>query len=86
MYGGSKPRVSRIVFVRGSIDPWNPLGLSFFPINSSTVFIEGTSHCADIDPSYSSDPSELSVARTKIVMNLRKYLSEEDFLIEPIVL
>ncbi|XP_060841319.1 thymus-specific serine protease-like [Rhopalosiphum padi] len=85
MYGGSKPRVSRIVFVRGSIDPWNPLGLSFLPINSSTILIEGTSHCADID-SYSSDPSQLSEARVDILMYLKKYLSEEDFSIEPILL
>ncbi|XP_050053388.1 putative serine protease K12H4.7 isoform X1 [Aphis gossypii] len=86
MYGGSRPRANRIIFVRGSIDPWNPLGLSFLPINSSTIFIKGTSHCADINPSYSSDPTQLLKARIEIVMYLKKYLNEKDFSIEPILL
>ena len=41
----------------------------------------GTSHCADIHPSYSSDPSRLSEARIEIVTYLREYLNEVDFLI-----
>jgi len=48
--------------------------------------LSGTSHCADIDSSYSSDPTQLLKARIEIVMYLKKYLSEKDFSIEPILL
>lgn len=46
----------------------------------------GTSHCADIHPSYSSDPPQLSAARVEIVTYLKHFLIEEDFWSVPLLL
>jgi len=41
MYGGSRTKASRIVFVGGSIDPWNKLGLSYRTKYSFKILIQG---------------------------------------------
>ncbi|XP_022163093.1 putative serine protease K12H4.7 [Myzus persicae] len=78
MYGDPRSRATRVVFVQGSTDPWNTLGLKWHPNYSNDILIEGTSHCADIHSSYSSDPPQLSVARSNIVKDLKQFVIEED--------
>merc|ERR1711936_1238285 len=66
-YGGFQPSVSNVVFVHGSIDPWHAMGVledlnEFAP----SIYIPGTSHCADMYPDTPDDPVELTAARVKI--------------------
>ena len=66
-YGGFEPIVDNIVFVHGSIDPWHSMGvLKDLHEGAPSIFIPGTSHCADMYPDDYSDPEELTAARIKI--------------------
>ncbi|KAF0772639.1 putative serine protease K12H4.7 [Aphis craccivora] len=77
MYHDLKSKTSRIVYLHGSIDPWNGLGLTKLKANNSaSIFIEGVSHCADVYPSTPSDPPQLSKARETVVNYLKKWLEE----------
>ncbi|XP_026819269.1 putative serine protease K12H4.7 [Rhopalosiphum maidis] len=77
MYHDLRNKTSRIVYLHGSIDPWNGLGLTEPKANNSvSIFIEGVSHCADVYPSTPSDPPQLSKARETVVIYLKKWLEE----------
>jgi pimeloyl-ACP methyl ester carboxylesterase len=66
-YGGFFPDVDNVVFVHGSIDPWHAMGvLENLSETAPAIYINGTSHCADMYPSYPDDPEELLQARAKI--------------------
>merc|ERR1711892_59506 len=66
-YGGYEPSVNNVVFVHGSIDPWHALGvLEDLHEGAPSIYITGTSHCADMYPDKSSDPEELTAARVRI--------------------
>jgi len=66
-YGGFQPSVSNVVFVHGSIDPWHAMGvLEDLNELAPSIYIPGTSHCADMYPDSSSDPEELTAARLRI--------------------
>ena len=66
-YGGYEPSVSNVVFVHGSIDPWHAMGvLEDLNEGAPSIYITGTSHCADMYPDKSSDPEELTAARVRI--------------------
>jgi len=66
-YGGYEPSVSNVVFVQGSIDPWHAMGvLEDLHEGAPSIYITGTSHCADMYPDKSSDPEELTAARLRI--------------------
>ncbi|KAF0691592.1 Aste57867_17221 [Aphanomyces stellatus] len=53
-YGGLAIDVPNVVWINGNLDPWHALGFSnettHMPVNpaSRVVFVDGTSHCADV--------------------------------------
>jgi len=66
-YGGYEPSVNNVVFVHGSIDPWHAMGvLEDLHEGAPSIYITGTSHCADMYADSSSDPEELTAARIRI--------------------
>jgi len=66
-YGGFEPSVSNVVFVHGSIDPWHAMGvLEDLHETAPSIYITGTSHCADMYANSPDDPEELTAARVKI--------------------
>ncbi|RXG68291.1 Thymus-specific serine protease [Armadillidium vulgare] len=63
MYGGKNPNVTRVVFINGSIDPLHRSGvLQDLNEEAPAIFINGTSHCADMS---SPDQGTLSVNKCK---------------------
>ncbi|KAG9461461.1 hypothetical protein GDO78_016817 [Eleutherodactylus coqui] len=63
-YGADHPKSSRIIFVNGDIDPWHALSVLKNQSHSEiAIFINGTAHCANMNPSRSSDPPSLQKAR-----------------------
>merc|ERR1719320_2349477 len=66
-YGGYEPSVNNVVFVHGSIDPWHAMGvLEDLHEGAPSIYITGTSHCADMYEDDPSDPEELTAARVRI--------------------
>jgi len=76
-YGSDQPDGSRIVFVNGKIDPWHALSvLTDLPNNQTSVFIPGTSHCADMGSTKSTDPPALLQARRLISDTIGDWIYE----------
>jgi hypothetical protein len=78
-YGGKKIKVTRVIFVNGSIDPWHALGIT--SQNQTTddnlvIFIDGTAHCANMYPASEKDPQELKDARAKVLQQITAWLKE----------
>jgi len=46
-----------------------------FNIKTNYIFL-GVSHCADLYPSTSKDPPQLSKARETVILHLNKWLTE----------
>jgi len=66
-YGGFKPSLSNVVFVHGNIDPWHAMGvLEDLHEGAPAIYINGTSHCADMYPSAPGDPEGLDEAKIRI--------------------
>merc|ERR1719320_844947 len=66
-YGGYEPSVNNVVFVHGSIDPWHAMGvLEDLHEGAPSIYITGTSHCADMYADDPSDPEELTAARVRV--------------------
>merc|ERR1712107_609096 len=58
-YGGFQPSVSNVVFVHGSVDPWHAMGvLEDLSPQATSIYITGTSHCADMYPASGADPGQ----------------------------
>ncbi|XP_026821107.1 putative serine protease K12H4.7 [Rhopalosiphum maidis] len=77
MFNYLKKKTSRVIYLHGSIDPWNKLGLTQPQAqNSVSIFTEGVSHCADLYPSASSDPPQLTKARKTVLYYLQKWLTK----------
>nr|AHY81296.1 serine protease [Lygus lineolaris] len=78
LYGNKKIKVSRVVFVHGSLDPWHVLGKyeSNEP-ETPVILIDGTAHCADMYPASPDDPPQLVSARKRIDELIGKWLSAE---------
>jgi len=76
-YGGFFPQVENVVFVHGSIDPWHAMGvLEDRNERAPAIYINGTSHCADMYPSYPDDPEELLQARDRITELVNTWISQ----------
>ena len=75
--GGQAIASSRIVFVNGDVDPWHALSLynSTSPAQPS-VFIAGTAHCRNMQPSRDTDPQPLKDARVRINALLAGFMAE----------
>ncbi|KAJ8924676.1 hypothetical protein NQ315_000827 [Exocentrus adspersus] len=66
-YGGYDVNASNVIHVQGTLDPWYPMGLTrTISQESPVIFINGTSHCANLYGVSSSDPSQLTAARDEI--------------------
>uniref|UniRef100_A0A0A9XTD3 Putative serine protease K12H4.7 n=1 Tax=Lygus hesperus TaxID=30085 RepID=A0A0A9XTD3_LYGHE len=78
MYGQVNIKVSRVVFVQGSLDPWHVLGVykSTNP-EAPAILINGTAHCANSYPPSPDDPPQLTNARKQIVELLEQWLATE---------
>ena len=76
-YGGVDMKVTNVVFVHGSIDPWHAMGITQdAPAKSSTIFIEGTAHCANMYPEAEDDPDQLKKARVQIGKLVKSWITE----------
>ncbi|KAI1698357.1 serine carboxypeptidase s28 domain-containing protein [Ditylenchus destructor] len=70
---------TNVVFVNGSEDPWSALSV-YKPLQPDTVtsiFIEGTSHCADMMREQRNDVKVLKDARKQIKRSLTKWLKRK---------
>ncbi|KAL9952175.1 hypothetical protein ACROYT_G039390 [Oculina patagonica] len=77
-YGGDRPKGSRIVFVNGSIDPWHALSvLTNQGTSELSIYIPGTSHCADMNSDQPSDRPALHQARQKVAILVGDWILEE---------
>jgi thymus-specific serine protease len=74
-YGSNHPAGSRIIYVNGHVDPWHALSvLESLSNEQVAVFIEGTSHCQNMQPTLPTDPPALTAARQKIDAQLTQWL------------
>lgn len=74
-YGADHPRASRLLFVNGNIDPWHALSVLRNQSRSElAILINGTSHCANMNPSRPSDPLPLVRARQRIDDHVGQWL------------
>lgn len=67
---------TNIVIPNGSLDPWHALGT--YAQNNPTAIpylIQGTAHCADMEPPGKDDPQSLKDVRDVIFSNLKKWTS-----------
>ncbi|XP_022176436.1 putative serine protease K12H4.7 [Myzus persicae] len=79
MYQILKNKTSRIIYLHGSVDPWNRLGLTRLNTKDSiSITIKGVSHCADTYPSQSLDPPQLTKARETVTYYVQKWLKEKN--------
>jgi len=75
-YGGFLPYVENVVFVHGSVDPWHAMGvLEDLSDAAPAIYIEGTSHCADMYNNEAGDPQGLLDAREKIKEYIVKWIN-----------
>ena len=69
--------LSNVVFVHGSIDPWHAVGITKDgPSQTSTIFIDGTAHCANMYPEAEDDPEQLKSARVEIGRLIKLWVSK----------
>ncbi|XP_076763906.1 putative serine protease K12H4.7 [Xylocopa sonorina] len=75
LYGGLNLKVTNVVFVHGTVDPWHVLGLtkSVDP-GMPVIYINGTAHCANMYPPSENDLPELKAARAKIGHLIKQWL------------
>ena len=75
LYGALNLKVTNVVFVHGSVDPWHVLGItkSSNP-QAPAIYINGTAHCANMYPPSKNDSSELKAARVKIGKLINQWL------------
>ena len=77
MYGGRNIKVSNVVFVHGSIDPWHALGITSDVSEGATaIFIDGTAHCANMYPERPEDPPQLKMARRNVMLKIKEWLHQ----------
>jgi len=65
---------TNVVIPNGSLDPWHALGT--YAKNNPTVvpfLINGTAHCADMEPPSKDDPADLTKVRDIIYQNLQDW-------------
>lgn len=77
-YGGYGMRPTKVVFPNGSIDPWHALSFTtnVDPTAFTTIYIDGTAHCANMYPPTPSDPPQLIQARKTINTLIGQWISK----------
>ncbi|KHN87475.1 Putative serine protease K12H4.7 [Toxocara canis] len=74
-FGGNKNfKATDVIFPNGSDDPWFALGV-LEARGNDVIFIDGTSHVADMYPSRSSDSHSLQLAQQRIRRKLEEFMS-----------
>lgn len=77
-YGALNPSTTNVLYVHGSIDPWHRLGLTESnDINTPTIFIEGTAHCANMYEPKDDDFPQLKNARVQINSFIGRLLQQD---------
>lgn len=77
MYGGKSIKVSNVVFVHGSFDPWHALGITQdVGPDATAIFIQGTAHCANMYPEDPEDPPQLKAARQAVGQKIGQWLKQ----------
>lgn len=75
MYGALNPSTTNVLYVHGSLDPWHALGLyQSNDLQTPTILIQGTAHCADMYEPRDQDLPQLKEARVKIAEYIDKLL------------
>ncbi|XP_078287160.1 LOW QUALITY PROTEIN: thymus-specific serine protease [Rhinoraja longicauda] len=75
-YGADRPKSSRIIFVNGDIDPWHALSVLRNQSHSElALVINGTAHCANMNPPETGDFPSLRHARQIIEDQIGDWLS-----------
>ncbi|KAH7708094.1 Protein PCP-3 [Aphelenchoides avenae] len=75
-YGGrDNYNGTNVVIPNGSLDPWHALGL-YEPLDPTAVvyLINGTAHCADMEPPSPNDVPGLAVVRDLIFENIQRWV------------
>jgi len=77
-YGSINPKGSNTLWVNGLIDPWHALGVLEAPAGApySVLVINGTAHCADMDPPRAGSPATLAPAQEVIRQQLVSWISK----------
>ena len=78
-YGGAKNyNGTNTVFVNGSEDPWMTLSV-YEPLQKSTtsILIDGTSHCVDMNREYEHDMQVLKDARKQIKKQIVRWVKRK---------
>jgi hypothetical protein len=77
-YGALEITVENVTFPSGTIDPWHALAIknttSLRSSTASSVYIEGTAHCADMYHPSENDSAQMVWAHAKIEANVERYL------------
>jgi len=74
-YGSDHIAGSRIVFVNGDIDPWHALSvIKDLPNDETAVYIDGASHCQDMDSNKPGDSTYLRKGRQQIEQKVAQWL------------
>jgi hypothetical protein len=72
MYGGLDLAGTRIVLPNGSLDPWSSLGITTNDTKGHPqlhpVLIDGTAHCADMNPISPKDLPQMTIAKNEIML------------------
>ncbi|XP_005092642.2 putative serine protease K12H4.7 [Aplysia californica] len=77
-YAGLGPKMSRVVFPNGSIDPWHALGiLKDIGPDAKAIFINGTSHCENMGSPSPNDSPQLKQARAEIRSSIGQWLEAD---------
>jgi len=75
-YGGKNPGSSRVLFVNGGLDPWSSLSITkTMSPDLPALFIDGTSHCANMFRPKAGDPPSLPIAQAAIRQQIHTWLS-----------
>lgn len=79
-YGALAITVENVTFPSGTIDPWHALAVQNSTVlhsqTATSVFIEGTAHCADMYYPSEKDAPALQWAHAKIAASIDRYLGK----------
>lgn len=76
LYGAKGIKVTNVVFVHGSFDPWHALGITEDNGMNKAILIPGTAHCANMYPASPDDPPQLKQARQTVGQLIKDWLNQ----------
>lgn len=76
LYGALDLKVTNVVFVHGSVDPWHILGITKSSDSQApAIYIDGTAHCANMYPPLETDVPQLKTARKQVEKLISHWLN-----------